>query len=44
MVSPQYGRLFEEFGDYFADEMDEIGDYSLEQELDILDFLAGYRD
>jgi hypothetical protein len=45
MVSPQYSELFEEFADYFAYEMDEIGDFTLEQELDILDFLAdGFRD
>jgi hypothetical protein len=37
--------LFEEFAYYFADEVYEIGDNTLEQELDILDFLAAdYRD
>jgi len=44
MVSPQYRELFDEFSDYFADEMDEIGDSTLEQELDILESLIGYGD
>jgi Ca-activated chloride channel family protein len=44
LVSRQYRSLFEEFGDYFAYEMDEIGDATLDQELDILDSLIGYRD
>jgi Ca-activated chloride channel family protein len=44
MVSRQYRSLFQEFSDYFADEMDEIGDTTLDQELDILDSLIGYRD
>ena len=41
-VSRQYSSLLEEFSDYFADEMDEIGDSTLEQELDILQKLSGY--
>jgi len=44
MVSREYRSLFEEFSDYFADEMDEIGDSTLEQELDILESLIGCRD
>jgi len=44
MVSREYRSLFQEFSDYFADEMDEIGDSTLEQELDILESLSGYRD
>jgi len=43
-VSPEYRSLFRDFSRYFEDEMDEIGDYSLEQELFILDKLNGYRD
>jgi Ca-activated chloride channel family protein len=44
MVSRQYSALFEEFSDYFADEMDEIDDDTLGQELDILEQLSGYGD
>jgi Ca-activated chloride channel family protein len=44
MVLPQYSDLFEEFSYYFADEMDGIGDSTLEQELDILQELSGYGD
>jgi Ca-activated chloride channel family protein len=44
MVSRQYRSLLQEFSDYFADEMDEIGDTTLDLELDILDSLIGYRD
>ena len=44
LVSRQYRALFEEFGDYFAYEMYEIGDSTLGQELDILESLIGYRD
>jgi len=44
LVSREYRSLFEEFSDYFATEMDEIGDSTLEQELDILESLLGYRD
>jgi len=44
MVSSQYRSLFYDFSDYFADEMDEIGDSTLGQELDILEELSGYRD
>ena len=43
-VSSQYRSLFDDFSDYFADEMDEIGDTTLGQELDILESLSGYRD
>jgi Ca-activated chloride channel family protein len=41
MVSSPYRSLFRDFSYYFADEMDEIGDDTLEQELDILDQLGG---
>ena len=44
MASRQYSILFEDFSDYLAYEMDEIGDTTLDQELDILDSLIGYRD
>ena len=44
LVSRQYQSLFEEFGDYFAYEMYEIGDSTLEQELDTIESLIGYRD
>ncbi|MBM4446294.1 MAG: VWA domain-containing protein [Chloroflexi bacterium] len=44
MVSREYRALFQEFSDYFADEMDEIGDTTLEQELDIIESLIGYGD
>ena len=44
MASREYRSLFEEFSDYFAYEMDEIGDKTLDQELDILESLTGYRD
>ncbi len=46
-VSSHYSRLFTDFADYFEDEMDAIGDKSLDQELNILEKLAkngGYRD
>lgn len=39
-VSEHYEELFEEFADYFEEEMDAIGDESLEQELDLLEKLA----
>jgi Ca-activated chloride channel family protein len=39
-VSSQYRKIFRDFRDYFRDEMDEIQDYSLEQELDILGTLC----
>jgi len=39
-VSEQYERIFRDFAEYFADEMYAIGDYSLVQELDILDILT----
>jgi Ca-activated chloride channel family protein len=42
MVSSPYRSLFRDFSDYFADEMDEIGDNTLQQELDILEELSGY--
>jgi Ca-activated chloride channel family protein len=38
-VSSSYRKIFRNFEDYFADEMDEIQDYTLEQELDILDMI-----
>jgi Ca-activated chloride channel family protein len=42
MVSSPYRSLFNDFSGYFADEMDEIGDSTLGQELDILESLSGY--
>jgi len=42
MVSSPYRSLFNDFSGYFADEMDEIGDDTLGQELDILESLSGY--
>jgi Ca-activated chloride channel family protein len=39
-VSPSYRRIFRDFEDYFRDEMDTIQDYTLEQELDILNTLC----
>jgi len=41
-VSRAYEDLFDYFGGYFADEMYDIGDYELEQELDVLDTLTNY--
>lgn len=41
-VSREYERLFEEFADYFEDEMKRIGDNTLEQELDVLELLLDY--
>ena len=41
-VSREYERLFEEFADYFEDEMNKIGDDTLEQELDVLELLLDY--
>jgi Ca-activated chloride channel family protein len=41
-VSRPYEDLFRYFGDYFADEMATVGDYSLDQELDVLDTLCRY--
>jgi Ca-activated chloride channel family protein len=41
-VSEPYSWLFGKFSQYFKDEMNDIGDYTLEQELDILDELAEY--
>jgi Ca-activated chloride channel family protein len=41
-VSRPYEDLFRYFGDYFADEMAAVGDYSLDQELDVLDTLCRY--
>jgi Ca-activated chloride channel homolog len=42
-VSRPYSRLFDKFYGYFEEEMNEIGDYNLEQELDILETLVDYR-
>ncbi len=39
-VAEQYRNIFKTFGQYFTDEMRAIGDFDLEQELDILDRLA----
>jgi len=41
-VSEPYSWLFGKFSRYFEDEMNDIGDYTLNQELDILDELAEY--
>jgi Ca-activated chloride channel family protein len=41
-VSEPYSWLFNKFSRYFEDEMNDIGDYTLDQELDILDELAEY--
>lgn len=41
-VSREYERLFEEFAEYFEDEMKKIGDDTLEQELDVLELLLDY--
>ncbi len=40
VVSGEYADLFEEFEEYFEDEMYEIDDYDLEQELDVLNDLC----
>jgi Ca-activated chloride channel family protein len=42
-VSDYYKNLFSEFADYFEDEMNEIGDDTLKQELDILIKLSEYE-
>ena len=42
MVSSPYRSLFDDFSEYFSDEMDEIGDDTLDQELDILHDLSSY--
>jgi Ca-activated chloride channel family protein len=42
IVSAPYGWIFEEFAEYFEDEMNAIQDYTLEQELQILDSLSNY--
>jgi Ca-activated chloride channel family protein len=42
MVSSPYRSLFRDFSGYFSDEMDEIGDNTLKQEMDILHQLGGY--
>jgi Ca-activated chloride channel family protein len=39
-VSTEYRRLFKEFSKYFASETEDIGDVTLEQELDILESLS----
>jgi Ca-activated chloride channel family protein len=41
-VSEHYQGLFEEFAEYFEEEMDAIGDETLERELDILEKLSTY--
>jgi Ca-activated chloride channel family protein len=42
MVSSPYRSLFNDFSGYFAGEMDQIGDSTLSQELDILQQLGGF--
>lgn len=41
-VSEGYKKLFEDFREYFEQEMEEIGDKTLEQELQVLDKLIRY--
>jgi hypothetical protein len=41
-VSKPYSWLFAKFSRYFEQEMNDIGDYTLYQELEILDELAEY--
>ena len=41
-VSEGYRKLFEAFREYFVQEMEEIGDETLKQELEILDKLISY--
>jgi Ca-activated chloride channel family protein len=43
IVSEPYGLLFRQFRSYFESEMRAIGDYSLDQELAILDTLGAHR-
>ena len=40
MVSPVYRSVFKEFSSYFAQEMRNVNDYTLDQELAILNKLA----
>jgi Ca-activated chloride channel family protein len=42
VVSGPYGEIFDEFYDYFKEEMRAIDDDTLEQELDILNKLRRY--
>ncbi|HEY95530.1 MAG TPA: VWA domain-containing protein [Dehalococcoidia bacterium] len=42
-VSEPYFWLFKKFSRYFEDEMNDVGDYTLEQELDILNELGEYE-
>jgi len=44
VVSSPYREVFDEFRDYFKQEMNAIGDSSLKQELEILDKLRNYDD
>ena len=41
-VADEYETLFEEFAQYFEQEMETIDDQTLEQELDILEMLSHY--
>jgi Ca-activated chloride channel family protein len=41
-VSEPYSWLFNKFSEYFEDEMNDVGDYTLDHELDILKELAEY--
>jgi Ca-activated chloride channel family protein len=43
-VSKHYRKMFGKFKDYFEEEMDEIGDGTLEPEVDIMEKLASERD
>ena len=42
-VSYEYRSLFRDFSDYFEYEMEEIGDYNLDQELELLESLSRFR-
>jgi len=42
-VSYEYRSLFRDFSDYFEYEMEEIGDYSLDQELELLESFSRFR-
>jgi hypothetical protein len=40
MVSDPYRKIFKSFAQYFAKEMGAIGDYTLDQEIEILNKLS----
>jgi Ca-activated chloride channel homolog len=43
IVSAPYGRMFDKFSQYFESEMKYVGDYDLDQELQILKSLRSYQ-